>query len=504
MSDVLAKKHESLATAKEIMDSLKGMFGQPEWSLRHETIKYIYTKCMKEGTSIRKHVLDMIMHFNIAVVNGGAIDEANQVSFILESLPKSFIPFQTNASLNKIEFNLTTLLNELQRFQNLTKGKGKEVEANVATTKGKFKRGMSSKSKSGPSKPNRKIEKKGKRKTPKQNRVKKTTEKGKCYHCGENGHWLRNCPKYLAQKKAEKEAQGKYDLLETSSWKRLSEGEITLNVGTEEMVSAKAVGDLKIGRLVKSGLLNKLEANSLPSSDSYLEGKMTKRSFTRKGLRAKTPLELVHSDLCGPMNVKARGGYEYFINFIDDYSRYGHVYLIQNKSDSFEKFKEYKAKVENESETAIYILNNVPSKSVSETPYELWKGHKGSLRYSKESRGGLFYDPQENKVFVSTNATFLEEDHIRNHQTRSKLVLEEISKNVTDRPSSSTKVVDKTRNIGQTHPSQKLGEPRGSGRVVRQPDRYLGLSEAEIIIPDDDIEDPLTYKQAMNDVDCDQ
>ncbi|KAA0060296.1 gag/pol protein [Cucumis melo var. makuwa] len=103
------------------MDSLKGMFGQPKWSLRHEAIKYIYTKHMKEGTSVREHVLDMMMHFNIAEVNGGVIDEANQVSFVLESLPKSFIPFQTNASLNKIEFNLTTLLNELQRFQNLTK-----------------------------------------------------------------------------------------------------------------------------------------------------------------------------------------------------------------------------------------------------------------------------------------------------------------------------------------------------------------------------------------------
>ena len=109
---------------------------------------------MKEGTSVREHVLDMTMHFNIAKVNGGAIDEANQVSFILKSLLKSFIPFQTNVSLNKIEFNLTTLLNELQRFQNLTKGKGKEVEANVATTKRKFSRGSSSKSKAGPSKPN--------------------------------------------------------------------------------------------------------------------------------------------------------------------------------------------------------------------------------------------------------------------------------------------------------------------------------------------------------------
>ena len=74
---------------------------------------------------------------------------------------------------------------------------------------------------------------------------------------------------------------------------------------------------------------------------------MTKRSFTGKGLRAKRPLELVHSDLCGPMNVKARGGYEYFISFIDGYLRYGHIYLIHHKSNSLEKFKEYKAEVEN-------------------------------------------------------------------------------------------------------------------------------------------------------------
>ncbi|TYK28011.1 gag/pol protein [Cucumis melo var. makuwa] len=122
MTDVLTKKHESLTTAKEIIDALKAMFGQPEWSLRHEAIKYIYTKRMNEGTSIKEHVLDMMMHFNIAEVNGGAIDEANQVSFILESFSKSFIPFQTNVSLNKIEFNLTTLLNKLQRFQTLTIG----------------------------------------------------------------------------------------------------------------------------------------------------------------------------------------------------------------------------------------------------------------------------------------------------------------------------------------------------------------------------------------------
>ena len=41
--DVLAKKHDVMGTAKEIMESLKGMFGQPSFSLRHEPIKYIST-----------------------------------------------------------------------------------------------------------------------------------------------------------------------------------------------------------------------------------------------------------------------------------------------------------------------------------------------------------------------------------------------------------------------------------------------------------------------------
>ncbi|XP_038894535.1 uncharacterized protein LOC120083073 [Benincasa hispida] len=98
MFDVLAKKHESLATTKEIIDSLREMFGQPSWSFRNEAIKHIYMKQMKEGTSVREHVLDMMMYFNIAEVNGGPIDEANQFIFILQSLPKSFIAFETNAS----------------------------------------------------------------------------------------------------------------------------------------------------------------------------------------------------------------------------------------------------------------------------------------------------------------------------------------------------------------------------------------------------------------------
>jgi hypothetical protein len=53
-------------------------------------------------------------------------------------------------------------------------------------------------------------------------------------------------------------------------------------------------------------------------------------------------LELVHSDVCRPINVQAREGYEYFITFIHDYSGYGYVYVMAYKSDTLDKFKEFK------------------------------------------------------------------------------------------------------------------------------------------------------------------
>ncbi|KAA0048455.1 gag/pol protein [Cucumis melo var. makuwa] len=53
-------------------------------------------------------------------------------------------------------------------------------------------------------------------------------------------------------------------------------------------------------------------------------------------------------------------------------------------------------------------------------------------------------------------------------------MLNEISKSASGKPSSSTKVVDKTKISGQTHPSQELREPRRSERIVHQPNRYLG------------------------------
>ena len=51
-------------------------------------------------------------------------------------------------------------------------------------------------------------------------------------------------------------------------------------------------------------------------------------------------------DVCGPMNIEARGGYEYYVTFIEDYSRYGYVYLMTHKIETFDKFKEFRADME--------------------------------------------------------------------------------------------------------------------------------------------------------------
>jgi hypothetical protein len=68
---------------------------------------------------------------------------------------------------------------------------------------------------------------------------------------------------------------------------------------------------------------------------------MTKAPFTSQSERARDLLGLVHSDVCGPMSSVAKGSFQYFITFTDDFSRYGYIYLMRHKSESFEKFKEF-------------------------------------------------------------------------------------------------------------------------------------------------------------------
>ena len=61
------------------------------------------------------------------------------------------------------------------------------------------------------------------------------------------------------------------------------------------------------------------------------------------------------------------------------------------------------------------------------------------LGYSKETKGYLFYNHKDNKVFVSTNAKFLKDDYVNNFNPRSKVVLAEIDELVIEQPMDETK-----------------------------------------------------------------
>ena len=401
---------------------------------------------------------------------------------------------------------------------------------------------------------------------------------------------------------------------------------------------------------MKSGILNSLAFEPIPMCESCLEGKMTKMPLKAKGYRATKLMELVHTDVCSPMSVQARGGYEYFVTFTDDYSRYGFVYLMRQKSKTYDKFREYKAETENQLgvhikqlrsnrggeylsrefkfyltqegivsqllapgtpqqngvaerrnrtlldmvrlmlsysslpisfwgfalETATYLLNLIPSKSVSKAPTELWNGRKPSLNHiriwgalahvlrkephklesrtevclfignPKETRGGLFYSSSKKKVIVRTNAKFFEKDYVNNFKTKSKVILEEFdsaqespkplefgpivplfpmrvqqreNENILEGEQARVEPIVEQQVDIQVEPEQpenqiqndqddlpvepqQLVELRRSGRKTHKPSRYLLLGELYQAITIDSEEDPVNYKEALEDVDA--
>ena len=102
----------------------------------------------------------------------------------------------------------------------------------------------------------------------------------------------------------------------------------------------------RMNRLSKEKILKLNDYESSSTYESYLLGKMIKSLFTEKGERASNVLSLVHTDVCGLMNTSVREKYSYFIMFTDDLSKYGYVYLMKHKYESFEMFKCFRNKVE--------------------------------------------------------------------------------------------------------------------------------------------------------------
>ena len=133
-------------------------------------------------------------------------------------------------------------------------------------------------------------------------------------------------------------------------------------------------------------------------------GQQHRESFpTRKSIRAKAPLEIFHSYLCGPMKTPSILGSHYMLTFIDDFTRKVWVYFLKYKSEVFEMFFHFKALVEKQSGQYIKVLRNDRGGEYIS---------KDFLRFFKENgihkKFTTRYTPQQNGVAERKNRTIME------------------------------------------------------------------------------------------------
>ncbi|KAK8613675.1 hypothetical protein V6N13_101432 [Hibiscus sabdariffa] len=305
---------------------------------------------------------------------GFALNDELATDVILQSLPDSFNQFVLNFNMNEINKTLPQLLGMLRTAEsNMKKGGSKSVLM-VRVAKEKGKKVAKSKG-SGKTKP------KGKEALKPKGGVSKD---GKCFHCGKTGHWKRNYPIYLEDVKKAK------------------------------VVGASVSGIYVIDVHVSTSSSWVLDTGCGSHICTSVQGLHTRRTL------AKGDVDLRVGNGARVAALAARGGYQYFITFTDDFSRYGYIYLMRHKSEALEKFKEFKNELtppgtpqwngvserRNRTlldmvrsmmshtdlptsfwgyalETAAFTLNRVPSKSVQKTPHEMWTGRRPNMSFMK-------------------------------------------------------------------------------------------------------------------------
>lgn len=168
----------------------------------------------------------------------------------------------------------------------------------------------------------------------------------------------------------------------------------------------EVVKTLSSGTLVKGVQFDecKDECNQKVNCEVCLEGKMTRFKFPQKSLnRTQKVLDLVHSDVCGPMQTETPSGKRYILTFIDDFSRFTIIYLLKNKFEVFSKFKEYV-------ELCITMFGRKPRVLRSDRGGEYMSNEyinyldQQGIQYQRT----VAYTPQQNGVAERKNRTLVE------------------------------------------------------------------------------------------------
>lgn len=127
-------------------------------------------------------------------------------------------------------------------------------------------------------------------------------------------------------------------------------------------------------------------------------GKYTKTAFPSSDSRVGGVLDLVYSDVCGPMSAVSLSGYEYYVTFIDDFSRKTWIYFMKTKGQVFSRFKELKALVENQTGRRIRVLRSDNGGEYTSNDFKSFCAQEGIKRELT-----VPYNPQQNGVAERKN-----------------------------------------------------------------------------------------------------
>ncbi|CAH1440299.1 unnamed protein product [Lactuca virosa] len=174
------------------------------------------------------------------------------------------------------------------------------------------------------------------------------------------------------------------------------------------------VNKKRIAQLQKDGVLESFDLRDDDVCESCLLGKMTKSPFTGTCERGEVLLDLIHTDVCGPFRSTTRDVNRFYVTFTDDYSRYGYIYLIKHKSETFEKFKEFKQEVENQLGRKIKMLRSDRGGEYLSLEFHEYLKECGIVSQLTPPR-----TPQLNGVAARRNRTLL--DMVRSMMSRASL-----------------------------------------------------------------------------------
>ncbi|KAK9077208.1 hypothetical protein SSX86_005544 [Deinandra increscens subsp. villosa] len=132
-------------------------------------------------------------------------------------------------------------------------------------------------------------------------------------------------------------------------------------------------------------------------------GKQQREPIPRKSVwRASEKLQLIHTDLCGPISPASSSNKRYILMFIDDYSRKGWIHFLTNKSECFEIFKKFKVAVETETGLKIKGLRSDRGGEFTSNMFNEFCENQGIRRQLTTA-----FTPQQNGVAERRNKTVM-------------------------------------------------------------------------------------------------